>query len=176
MSTMVMCADQPPAAGMFQRCPSPPPINYPFNGFGYGAPGAQHPQDYNQFQLPEPGVQHAWYNAMYGPRTDDWAYGAAGGATSGTVMTSSPAAMGSYPYRSMGLDYSQPGAGQMSSDSPADTSSSSSSSGSPSNKQLRPPYDWMKKASYQSAPTSGKYYREHRKKHVCLDNERIFDR
>lgn len=151
---MVMCADQSTPTGMFQRCPSPPPINYPFNGFAYGAPGTQHPQDYNQFQLPEPGVQHAWYNAMYGARTDDWAYGGATGSSAG-VMTSTPAAMGGYPYRSMGIDYSQPVGGQMSSDSPADTSSSSSSSGSPSNKQLRPPYDWMKKASYQSAPSTG---------------------
>ena len=159
MSTMVMCADQTTPAGMFQRCPSPPQLNYPFNSFPYGAPGAQHPQDYNQFQIPEPGVQHAWYNAMYGPRTDEWAYGPGPTGPTPGVMTSTTTAMGvgGYPYRSMGLDYSQPGNGQMgSSESPADTSSSSSSSGSPSNKQLRPPYDWMKKATYQSAPTSGK--------------------
>lgn len=147
-----MCPDQAPASGMFQRYPSPP-ATYPFNGFGYNGSGTQHPQDYNQFQVSDPGVQQAWYNAMYGTRTDDWAYGpAAAGA-----MTSTPAGMGTYSYRSgqMGVDYSQLQT-QLPSDSPGDTSSSSSSTGSPTNKQLRPPYDWMKKAAYQSAPVSGK--------------------
>lgn len=151
---MVMCPDQPPTSGMFQRYPSPP-VNYPpFNGYGFNAPTGQHPQDYNQFQVGDHGVQHAWYNAMYGSRTEDWGYGA---AVSGP-MTSTPTAMGAHTYRTgqMGLDYSQP-TSQVTSDSPGDTSSSSSSSGSPSNKQLRPPYDWMKKAAYQSAPTSGKH-------------------
>lgn len=152
MSTMVMCPDQPPASGMFQRYPSPP-VSYPFGSFGYNGSATQHPQDYNQFQVPEHGVQQAWYNAMYGTRTDDWAYG----PTASGAMTSTPTGMGAYSYRSsqMGVDYSQP-QGQVTSESPCDTSSSSSSSGSPSNKQLRPPYDWMKKASYQSAPVSGK--------------------
>ena len=153
MSTMVMCPDQPPASGMFPRYPSPP-VSYPFNGFSYNSSGTQHPQDFNQFQVPDHGVQQAWYSAMYGPRPDEWGYGpSASGA-----MTSTPAGMGAYSYRSgqMGVDYSQAPT-QMTSDSPCDTSSSSSSSGSPSNKQLRPPYDWMKKAAYQSAPVSGNY-------------------
>jgi len=153
MSAMVMSAEQAPGSSMFQRYPTPPPaINYPFNGFGYGGGGPQHPQDYNQFQVPETGVQH-WYNAMYGPRSDEWAsYGTSG---SPAIMTTAQPAIGGYPYRQMGLDYTGTVGGQAAADSPADTSSSSSSSGSPTNKQLRPPYDWMKKASYQSAPTSG---------------------
>ena len=153
-----MCPDNAPAASMFPRYPSPP-VNYPapFNGFGYGTPGGQHPQDYQQFStVADPTVHQAWYNAMYGARTDDWGYGA---VASSAALTSTPTGMGTYSYRTgnSGLDYTQHPVPMTSSDSPGETSSCSSSSGSPTNKQLRPPYDWMKKAAYQSAPASGKH-------------------
>ena len=154
MSTMVMCQENGSNPAMFQRYPSPPVTNN-FSSFGYGYPGSQHPQEYNQFPVTDTSVQQAWYNAMYGGRADEWGYGTP------TSTSGSPPGMCGYGYRSgtMGIDYSQGGQGPMTPqtmDSPGNTSSSSSSSGSPSNKQLRPPYDWMKKAAYQSAPIAGK--------------------
>lgn len=154
MSTMVMCQENSGNPAMFQRYPSPP-VNTGFSGFSYGYPGSQHHQDYNQFPVPDTSVQQAWYSAMYGGRADEWSYGT-------PTTSTSPPGMNPYSYRpaAMGIDYSQTGQGVMvpqTMESPGDTSSSSSNSGSPSNKQLRPPYDWMKKASYQSAPVAGKY-------------------
>lgn len=153
-----MNADQGQGSGIFQRYPTPPPsLNYPFNGFGYPPATAQHPQDYSHFQVGDPtGVHHPhWYN-MYAPRADDWSYCPNGTMTAAvTTMANSPGMSAGYSYRSAAMEYTTP-CTQVPTDSLGDTSSSSSTSGSPTNKQLRPPYDWMKKASYQSAPTSGK--------------------
>ena len=164
---MVMCQENGTNPAMFQRYPSPPVTNN-FSSFGYGYPGSQHPQEYNQFPVTDTSVQQAWYNAMYGGRADEWGYGTP------TSTSGSPTGMCGYGYRSgtMGIDYSQGGQGPMTPqtmDSPGNTSSSSSSSGSPSNKQLRPPYDWMKKAAYQSAPIAGK----HEPRHV-ISNKVVF--
>ena len=139
---------------MFQRYPSPP-MNTGFSGFGYGYPGSQHPQDYQFPSMTDPNAQQAWYNAMYGGRADEWTYGT-------PTSSASPPGMSPYQYRpgTMVIDYSQTAQGVMTSqtmESPGNTSSSSSNAGSPSNKQLRPPYDWMKKAAYQGAPIAGKF-------------------
>ena len=154
MSTMVMCQENGSTPAMFPRYPSPP-VNTGFSSFGYGYPGTQHPQDYQFPSMTDPNAQQAWYNAMYGGRADEWSYGT-------PTSSSSPQGMSPYQYRtgSMGIDYSQTAQGVMTSqtmESPGNTSSSSSNGGSPSNKQLRPPYDWMKKAAYQGAPVAGKF-------------------
>ncbi|KAL3880920.1 hypothetical protein ACJMK2_033123 [Sinanodonta woodiana] len=187
MSAMVLSQEGNTPA-MFQRHPSP--TNYNYNPFtGYGTQGTQpYPQDFNQFTMTDPAMQQAWYNAMYGGNGgrgfEDWSSNyAMSAAPTGNVSPSS------YGYRpgTMNMDYNQTGnmtqgqtlttmtslGGTPSSNVSPGNSSSSSTSGSPSNKQLRPPYDWMKKSSYQSIPVSGKTRTKDKYRVVYSDHQRL---
>ena len=171
--TMVLCQENN-STSMFQSRATPP-ANYNFGHFpGYMPQNAQYNtsvsgqshSDYNQFQVDPTTFQQAQCYMAYGSRpVEEWVnnYGM-------PVTSAGTASPHSYNYRHphpMGMDYPQ---GQVShapvtqgltmmGSSPqpicspcASTSSGSGSPGSPSNKQLRPPYDWMKKTSY--APTA----------------------
>nr|APD15706.1 homeobox parahox cdx [Nucula tumidula] len=201
----MLCHESSASAGVFPaRHPSPTPYNFnhvnPFTS--YAAQGHQYPQDYSQFQVgvtDATGFQQASWHApgsVYGnPRPmDEWGnYGMP--TTSGTISPHHQNAA-TYSYRGMGLnpmgvDYTQtpqhPHQGAQSltvlerspqlDQSPTSTSSGSSSSGSPTNKQLRPPYDWMKKSSYQSAPAAGTNHGKTRTKDkyrvVYSDHQRL---
>lgn len=148
-----------------------------FSGYPQGSQYNPQSQDYNQFNVDANTSFSQAYN-VYGVGSnstasrpqgmDDW-MNYSGMATT-TASSLSPPSM-QYSYRSGGMEYNQHptsvppgnstltvlGSPPQSEGSPTSSTSSPGSAGSPSNKQLRPPYDWMKKASYTACvPTAGK--------------------
>ncbi|KAK3099578.1 hypothetical protein FSP39_006469 [Pinctada imbricata] len=182
---------------MFQSRTSPP-ANYNFGHFaGYMPQSTQYNPtavsgqthgDYNQFQMDPTAFQQAQCYMAYGSRpVEEWVNNySMGPSQAGTVSPHN------YNYRHphhMNMEYPQ---GQIShapvgqtltmmGSSPqpvcsptASTSSSNGSPGSPSNKQLRPPFDWMKKTSYApSGPAPGKTRTKDKYRVVYSDHQRL---
>ncbi|XP_069130731.1 homeobox protein CDX-1-like [Argopecten irradians] len=172
------------------RHPSPVP-NYTYGHF-HGYQGTQYTsqtQDFSQYVDPNAAFQQQYYGSgtsMARPQgMDDWMnYSAMPTTTSASL---SPQSM-HYSYRPGGMEYSQHSAAPLpqgnqsltilgsppqSEGSPTSTTSSGSS-GSPSNKQLRPPFDWMKKASYTtSTPSAGKTRTKDKYRVVYSDHQRL---
>ncbi|XP_076117977.1 homeobox protein CDX-4-like [Mytilus galloprovincialis] len=187
---MVLCQETP-SNSMYQTRTSPP-ANYNFGHFqGYvGQNGhyAGQPHGFEQFNIdPSSAFQQAQCYPMYGPgvsRPEEWNgtgnmnYSPLNNA-SGTVSPHSMNAM--YQYRN---DYVQThcGNGNMNNmstspqptGSPTTSTGSSGSNGSPSNKQIRPPYDWMKKTSYvPTGPQPGKTRTKDKYRVVYSDHQRL---
>lgn len=172
---MVLCQEN---ANMFQSRHSPPANGYNFGHFsGYMPQTNQYPaptgqtHDYGQYQMDPGAFQQAPCYMTYGSRpVEEWVNGYGIPNSTGTV---SPHSYSYRPAPPMGVDYTQQqvsqnngvnqnlsvlGSSPQPVCSPTASTSSSGSPGSPSNKQLRPPYDWMKKTSYApSGPLPGKY-------------------
>ncbi|KAJ8297665.1 hypothetical protein KUTeg_024196 [Tegillarca granosa] len=193
--TMVMCNENNP--GMYQARHSPP-TNYNFTHFsGYMNPqGTQYPtqgQEYGQYPVDHGSFQQQCY--MYGTSSrpgEEWMnYNMT--PTTGSHSPQS-SALGTYSYRTaahnpMGLDYHQnsvniPHGNQtltvlgspppQSEGSPTTSTSSGGSCGSPTNKQLRPPFDWMKKTSYTATgATNGKTRTKDKYRVVYSDHQRL---
>jgi hypothetical protein len=182
---MVLCHETT-STSMYQTRTSPP-ANYNFGHFpGYvGQSGhyAGQTHGFEQFNIDPSAFQQAQCYPMYGPgvsRQEEWAgtgnmnYSAMNNSTGGSVSPHSMNAM--YQYRN---EYTQNHCsnGNMNNLSPQPTGSPTASTGSsgsncsPSNKQIRPPYDWMKKTSYVPAgPQPGELYCQ-----IIIDPNRFTD-
>ncbi|XP_061165438.1 homeobox protein CDX-1-like [Saccostrea echinata] len=188
---MVLCQEN---ANMFQSRHSPPTSGYNFGHFsGYMPQTTQYPaptgqsHDYGQYQMDPGAFQQAPCYMTYGSRpVEDWANSYGMPTTTGTV---SPHSYSYRPAPPMGVDYTQQplpqgnginqnlsalGSSPQPVCSPTASTSSSGSPGSPSNKQLRPPYDWMKKTSYApSGPIPGKTRTKDKYRVVYSDHQRL---
>lgn len=162
---------QETTTSMYQTRTSPP-ASYNFGHFpGYVGQSSHYTgqtHGFEQFNLDPSAFQQAQcYTGMYGPgvsRPDEWNGGnmnypmnnSSGGAVSPHSMNAMYQYRNEYPANHCNsgnmtnLSVSPPPTG-----SPTSTGSSGSNV-SPSNKQIRPPYDWMKKTSYvPSGPQPG---------------------
>ncbi|XP_033742735.1 homeobox protein CDX-1-like [Pecten maximus] len=187
----VLCQEN----NMFPTGRHPSPVtNYTYGHFpGYqGTQYTSQTQDFSQYVDPNTALQQQYTYGVTGSSPsmarpqgmDEWMNYS--GMPTTTTSSYSPQSM-HYSYRPGGMDYNQHqaplpqgnqtltilGSSPQSEGSPTSTTSSGSS-GSPSNKQLRPPFDWMKKASYTtSTPSAGKTRTKDKYRVVYSDHQRL---